>query len=368
VIISNVKLINFRNYDFIEQHFSNGINLIIGENSAGKTNLLESIYVLANTKSFRTAKDSILIKHGNSGFYLKGEFIIDSLKYFSELSILDKSKIIKFNNDRVKKIRDYIGKILVVLYHPSNLHIINETPMFRRMFVNIILSKTDIEYYVALRNYFQILNEKRAALKSYKSGSVNFDIIEVLNSRLSEFAFKIILSRIKFINIFKDIAKDKFNSVMSRKYDLNLEYKTNCISLDNYKYNLDINSLKTEINKHFLKALGSEIKFCKIMTGVQSDDFLITNSGYSAKHFFSQGEKKSFVLSLKLSEIDYMRNISGHYPIVLFDDIFSELDDIRKKFLINELNKGFQAIITDTSYNVNLDCLQNFQKIEIIRK
>ena len=364
MIISSVKLINFRNYDFIEQQFSNGINLIIGENSAGKTNLLESIYVLANTKSFRTSKDSILIKHNNSGFYLKGEFVIDSLKYFSELSILDKSKIIKFNNDRIKKIRDYIGKVLVVLYHPSNLHIINETPMFRRMFVNIILSKTDTSYYVALRNYFQILNEKRAALKLYKSGSVNFDIIEVLNSRLSEFAFKIILSRIKFINI----VKEKFNSVMSRKYELNLEYKTNCISLDNYKYNLDITSLKTEIDNHFLKMLGSEIKFCKIMTGVQSDDFLITNSGYSAKHFFSQGEKKSFVLALKLSEIDYMRNISGHYPIVLFDDIFSELDDIRKKFLINELNKGFQAILTDTAYNANLDCLQNFKKIEIVRK
>ncbi|MBP7652489.1 DNA replication/repair protein RecF [Candidatus Dependentiae bacterium] len=368
MIISSIKLINFRNYENFEQNFSNGINLILGENSSGKTNLLESIYVLSNTKSFRTVRDDILVKHNNQGFYLKGVFKINSLSYTSELSLLDKSKIIKFNNDRIKKIRNYIDKIFVVLYHPSNLHIINEIPMHRRMFMNIILSKTDVEYYVALRNYFKILNEKRAALKLYKTNSINYDIIEVLNSRLSEFACKIILSRIKFINTFKDIVKEKFNSVMARNYDLKLDYKTNCADLSNYKNHIDSNSLKDEIEKHFLKVLGSEIKYCKIMTGIQSDDILITNSGYTAKFYFSQGEKKGFVLSLKLSEIEYIRNYTGHYPIVLFDDIFSELDEQRKKYLINELSRGYQAIITDTSNNPHLENMPDFKKIEIIRK
>jgi len=364
LIVENIKLLNFRNYEFFEQHFSNGINLVIGENSAGKTNLIEAVYTLANTKSFRANRDNHLIKHKTEGFYIKGEYSINSLKCTAEISYKDRIKILRFNGERAKRLRDYISKILVVLYHPLDLYIINEGPIYRRKFINIILSKTDINYFVCLRDYFKLLDQKRAALKQYKDGKIKFDIIDLLNQRLIDFAAYIVAKRAEFSNSYFSILQTKFNAIMARDYKLKITYKTGCAEIVNNK-TCGFDSLKSEISANFSKALGQEIKYCRILKGIQTDEFNFECNGYPIKYFFSQGEKKGFALGLKLSEIEYIRDLTGMYPIALLDDIFSELDERRQKYLIQELSRGFQTIITDTTFHPSLNLLTNFRKIAL---
>ncbi|HPP86577.1 MAG TPA: DNA replication and repair protein RecF [bacterium] len=365
MIITNLKILNFRNHQNFEQTFSNAVNLVIGENSTGKTSILEAIYTLANTKSFRAHNDERLIKIGTDGFYIKG-FFKDIVEHTAEISYSYKNKILKFDNYRIKKIREYIAKISIVLYNPLHLYIINEGPVYRREFINIILSKTDVEYYVALHSYLKLLNEKRAALKLFKERKIKFDVIELINKRLSEFASIIVFKRYNFINYFKELVVEKFNLLMNRDIKLIIEYNTNCLNLKGIvKDKSKLEDFKNAAAQKFLKILGAEIRNSRILLGCQADDLTFKDSGNIVKYYYSQGERKALVLALKLAEIKYIREKTGGYPIVLLDDIFSELDDKRRQYLINELNSGFQSIITDIDFNEHLQKFSNFQKIEL---
>ncbi len=367
MIIKDIKILNFRNHLNFEQSFSNSVNLILGENSAGKTSIIEAIYFLANTKSFRTSNDRKLTRNSSGGFYLKGCFK-DSFEHISEISFDSNIKTIKYDNERIKKIREYIARISIVLYNPLNLYIINEGPVYRREFVNIILSKTDTEYYISLRSYLKLLSEKRAALKMYKERKVKYEMVELINNRLAAFAAEIIYKRNNFLKKFRELAVEKFNSVMARQSRLNIEYRTSCVDLKIQNDSAcSLSELTDQTRKNFVKMLGSEIKYGRIMTGPQCDDFSIIEGKTPVKDYYSQGERKTLTLAFKLAEIYYIRELTGGFPIVLLDDIFSELDERRRRYLINELNKGFQAIITDTDYNERLGNFPDFQKIEIIR-
>lgn len=365
MIITDIKLLNFRNYDYMLQEFSGGVNLLIGENASGKTNLLESIYTLANTKSFRSQNDNNLVKINTDGYYLKGNFLINSIPCSAEYSYISKVKTLKFNNDKIKKLREYIAKILIVLYNPIDLYIINESPVYRRLFINTVLCKIDVDYFVSLRSYMAILSQKKSALKMYRDGKIDYDSLEMLNSRLTEFGAYIVFKRMEFFKYFTVLFREKFFLVMNREYNLEVYYRTGCVDVSNYAGGVLLENIKNEIDKKFRDTLGNEIKLSRILAGVQQDDVEFISNRRPVKYFFSQGERKSMTLALKLAEIDYMRSLTGGYPIALFDDVFSELDETRQNFLVKEIGRGFQAIIADTIFNEQFTKINSFKKIDI---
>lgn len=356
--ITNLKLVNYRNYDQININFSNNINIIYGNNGTGKSNLIEAIYLLSLTKSFRTLDDKNLIKNNTNTALVKG--IIDNKVYFIELS--NSLKKVFIDNKKINRISDYISKVNIILFNPLDTKILTDSPNARRKMLNIEISQINKEYVNLLSTYNRILKHRNAYLKQlYLNGNASIDYLNILTTKLIDLGINI-------YNIRKDYI-EQINNNLTNIYKEIFDYGELKI-----KYISTFNKDKEELLQIFQKNYKKEITYGKTIFGIHHDDIHFILDGNNIKEYGSIGQQKNSIISFKLAELPLIKEKNGAYPILILDDLFSELDNKKINNIIKMLNKEVQTFITSTDIDrVNKDLLNdsyifyiNNEKIERI--
>ena len=346
--IKKLKLHGFRNYKSLNVTLTKGINIIYGENAQGKTNLLESIYVLGLTKSHRSFIDNNLIN--NNSEYLTIEGIVNNKQIDNKLNIYidNKTKVLKFNNDTIKKISDYISFMNIIIFYPDDLELIKGSPQIRRKYINLELSQLYSNYFILIQEYNKILKLRNEYLKKInKKISVDKNYIDILTGFLIDKSIMIYKMRDKFINKINIYCSDIYKDIMNLE-GFYIKYKPS-VDIDLKNYNL-----KEYLKKEYDSKLDYDIKLCSTSIGPHKDDIEFFIGDKNLKFYGSQGQQRVAVLALKLSEIEIFKKYKDTTPILLLDEIFSELDDIIKNNLLKYISKNIQTIITTTDLN-NLD-------------
>lgn len=346
--IKKLKLHNFRNYKNLVFTLTKGINIIYGENAQGKTNLLESIYVLGLTKSHRSFIDNSLINNEND--YLTIEGIINNNKIDDKLNIYidNRNKILKYNNNNIKKVSDYLSIMNIIIFSPDDLEIIKGSPQIRRKYINLELSQLYSNYYVILNEYNKILKIRNEYLKKInKRISIDKNYINILTGYLIDKSIMIYKMRNKFIKKINEHCNRIYKDIMNLE-GFNIKY------CKNIEFDLNNPNLKNYLLEEYNKKLDYDIKLCSTSIGPHKDDIEFYLNDKNLKFYGSQGQQRVGVLALKLAEIEIFKKYKETTPILLLDDIFSELDDIKKNNLLKYISRDIQTIITTTDLN-NLD-------------
>ena len=346
--IKKLKLHNFRNYKSLNITLTKGINIIYGENAQGKTNLLESIYVLGITKSHRNFIDNSLIKKNED--YLTIEGIISKNKIDDKLNIYldNKTKILKYNNNTIKKISDYISNMNIIIFYPDDLELIKGSPQIRRKYINLQLSQLYSNYFILLNEYLKILKLRNEYLKKInKKISKDLNYLDILTGYLIDKAILIYKMRDKYIKKVNEHCSNIYKNIMNLD-GFNIKYKPS-IELD-----IKDPNIKEKLKREYDKRLDYDLKLLSTSIGPHKDDIEFYLNDKNLKYYGSQGQQRIAVLALKLSEIEIFKKYKETTPILLLDDIFSELDDNKKNNLLKYISKDIQTIITTTELN-NLD-------------
>lgn len=343
--LEKIDLQHFRNYSEASVTFSPHLNIFLGRNAQGKTNILEAIYFLALTRSHRTRSDKELIQFQQSTLKLSGIVHRRSGKLPLEISLSNKGRITKVNHLKQAKLSDYIGHMTVVLFAPEDLQLVKGSPSLRRKFIDIDLGQIKPVYLSDLSNYNHVLKQRNAYLKS--TDKVDIDFLSVLDEQLADYGARVIEHRLDFIKQL-EVEADKHHSLLSNQIErLNISYESN-ISLQNHK----------SIRQAFLITLRQNHKrdIFKKNTGVgpHRDDLTFYINDMNAS-FGSQGQQRSLILSLKMAEIALIKKVTGEFPILLLDDVMSELDNHRQLKLLESIDEEVQTFMTTTS----LDHLSN---------
>lgn len=354
MIIKNLSIKNFRNYEDLNIDFNCKKNIFIGNNAQGKTNILEAIYLLAITKSYRINIDKSLIKDEKLFSKIKGIVEKDNEQILLDILINDKGKSVKKNNIVIKKISEYISNLMVIVFSPDDLEIVKGSPNIRRRFLNIEIGQINNKYLNALGEYNRLLKTRNEYLKNKKFEDIDFNYFEIINNQLSDKAAIIYQTRYQFLN--------KINPISNRIYmDI---FKSGELSLE-YKPNIDIDNFEIEkIKKIYLEKLNNNIKrdlLLKTTTyGPHRDDFVFLIDNKQIRDYGSQGQHRIAILCMKLAEIEIFKEVTKEYPILLLDDIFSELDENKKNSLIKYVDNLAQIFITTTDLNsINFELLKD---------
>ncbi|MFI3307001.1 MAG: DNA replication/repair protein RecF [Mycoplasmatota bacterium] len=348
--LKNIKINNFRNYESTNLNLSPNINIIYGNNAQGKTNLLESIYFLAITKSHRTTNESKLIRTGEETLYLKGDLKTNKGDYLLELGFDKIKKKLKINKNIITKKNEYITYMKLVIFAPEDMKLVKDGPIERRKFLNVAISQVNSNYLIILNDYNKLLNIRNDLLRKYQKGEqVDEYYFEIITQHMIKRGKNVIKARNIFIEklnyhikkIYMDIFPDNL---------LELEYKTN---IKDYENDLKINK-------------NLEIKSGNTIIGPHKDDLIFSINNENIKVYGSQGQQRVAVLALKLAQLKIYENLMDESPILLLDDVFSELDDIKKNNLLKYLKKETQVIITTTDLkNIDNQIIQKAKKIQI---
>lgn len=341
--IEQLELENFRNYKRIKTSFSKNINIIYGENAQGKTNIIEALFLCAAGRSHRTSKDRELININSSRFKVKLIVIDSSKKKEIEYSYESGKKQILINEIPIKRMAELMGNLLAVIFSPEDILIVKEGPSLRRRFMDITISQLKPSYFYNLQQYNKILNQRNNLLKEAQEKKSLLDTLDIWDEKIAWVGAEIIIERKKFIERLCKISKKKHYNLTDNCEELDIKYKTflDEIDVENKE------SVKNKFVEEILKNRRTELKRCVTIAGPHRDDFDIIVNGLPLKNFGSQGQQRTAVLSLKLSEIDIIKDETDEYPILLLDDVMSELDNKRKSYLFNNL-KNMQTFITST--------------------
>lgn len=339
--IESLKIKNFRNYGDLDVKFDDKVNVFIGKNAQGKTNLIESIYFCALGKSFKSCKDKDLIKWGEENAYIK----MNVQKKYRQTTIEAKlstsqKKSVQINSLPIRKIGELIGEVNIVFFSPQELKLVRESPDERRRFMDIDISQNNKRYFYQLSRYEKILANRNKLLKNSQSIDVVKETVDIWDRALIASAKLIAFERKKFVEQIQPYAQKAHSYLSGGKENLSLEYKCgSLVNLDeNFEKNMD-NLLKKNLQKDYKLGYTS--------IGIHRDDIDIFLNGVEVKNFGSQGQQRTVGLSLKLAELENMFNLNGEYPILLLDDVFSELDNERQQRLLKFVDRT-QTFITCT--------------------
>lgn len=337
--LKNLQLVNYRNYEKLYIEFNDRINLLLGANGQGKTNIAEAVYMLAFGKSFRTNRDREIIKFDTENLYIGGNYEKISRKGLIEIAISKSKKGIKVNKIPIIKLSELLGNINVVIFSPEDLRLVKDGPKIRRSFIDREISQIIPSYYGLLTGYNKILANRNKLLKNI---NLDLNLLDVYDENLSDYGSKIYLYRKKFIEKIAEISRDMHSRLTDSKEDLNIIYKSQ-IQIDGNNSIRDsfLNMLKAK-RKHDLDMRISGY-------GIHKDDILIQINGLDVRLYGSQGQQRTASISLKLSEIELINREVGEYPLLILDDVFSELDEKRQKLLVENL-KDVQMFITTAEH------------------
>ncbi|MHB1652522.1 MAG: DNA replication/repair protein RecF [Desulfitobacteriaceae bacterium] len=332
---------NFRNYDKNTVNLSPGINIFIGSNGQGKTNILEGIYYLLHGKSYRVQRESELIRWGEISFKLYGEFSLVDRRIRIESHYQNKHKMIKVNDVPIRRLSEYIGTINAVSFSPDDLAMVKGGPAERRRFLDLHISQIRPGYISQLNSYNKALQQKNFLLKSNVSDQQKRTQITLWNEQIILFGQKIMVNRLELVQRLKKVSEQIYSSISSGNERIGMMY----FSLgknDSEQAILDF-SKTLELKKE------DEIKRQISLVGPHRDDLVIELDDKPARIYASQGQQRSIVLSLKLAEVELIKNQKGEYPLLLLDDVLSELDHLRRKYLLDFISSSqIQTLLTMT--------------------
>lgn len=340
--VENIRLINYRNYDNLYMELNKKTNIFIGKNAQGKTNLLEAIYMCARGRSFRTNRDREIINFEKDQAYVGANMKIGDFDKFIEIKMeRNKTKRIKVNKRELKNYKELYSGLNVVVFSPEDLNLIKGGPQERRNFLNQEISQIKPLYHHNISRYNKVLFQRNNALKSAKFKKNMASILDVFDLQLIRLGSEIIIERDRYIEELSQISNRVHKKTTSGSENLNLRYSTN----------IDIYEDKEDMERRYLKKMKENISkdmetsFTEF--GPHRDDMQMFINDKDLKIFGSQGQQRTGVLSIKLSEVELINRQVGSYPVLLLDDVFSELDEDRRKYLIESF-KDMQTIITIT--------------------
>ena len=334
MLITNLKINNFRNYNKLELNFNNKINIFYGNNAQGKTNIIESIFFSSFGKSFRTNKEKEIIKKGEDFAKINIEYQKKDRDGKIKIILSDKKNIF-INDVKIQKLSEMLGKINVIIFTPDDINILKQGPSNRRRFLNIMISQLKINYVNNLNYYIKTLEQRNNYLKQKNCDN---NMLEIWDEKLIEYGIKIQEYRSNFIKKINE----KIKPIHKEITDEEIEIKY----ISDFKDKKDF-AEKLKKNREIDKIKG----FTSV--GIHRDDFKIYINGENVAVYGSQGQNRTSVISLKLAELEVIKDEIGEYPIMLLDDFMSELDNTRINKLLNKI-KNLQVIITCTE-KIKLD-------------
>ena len=352
--IEKIRLQNFRNYENLEIDLNKNINIIYGENAQGKTNIIESIFLCAFGKSFRTSKEKEMIKFNEEkslveAFYQKkdrdGKIKIE----------LGNKKQISLNGIKIKKLSELLGNINIVIFTPEDINILRDGPVKRRRFLDMMIGQLRPNYVYNLNMYTKTIEQRNNYLRQIKEENKPEEMLEIWDEKLAEYGEKVYIYRKEFIEKIYNKINEIHGNITDNKETLKIEFISNCDNKEKY-----LKLLKERRKLDIIKGFTTK--------GIHRDDFVIYINGKEVNIYGSQGQNRTVVLSLKIAELNVIYEEIGEYPILLLDDFMSELDEVRRKNFLNNI-KNTQVILTCTEkidlpeveYN-----LYNIRKGEIV--
>ena len=347
--ISSLELADFRNIISLHMDFSEGTNILYGENAQGKTNILESLYMVSTTKSHRGVRDRDMIRFGMEEAHIRSLFMRGEIDYRVDMHLRrNKSKGIAINGQRIRKASELIGLLHIVFFSPEDLAIVKNGPSERRRFMDMELCQLDVSYLYNLTSYNKIVNQRNNLLKDITYHPELTDTLDVWDSQLISLGTKIIDRRTLFINQVNEIIYDIHKNLTGDNEKLMIKYDPN-VEIMEYSQKIKRNREK-------------DIKYKLTSVGPHRDDFVFFINDMDSKKYASQGQQRTAALSLKLSEIKLVENITGQKPILLLDDVLSELDSNRQNYLLNSIG-DIQTIVTCTGLDEFINSRLTVNKI-----
>lgn len=357
--VKELSLIHYRNYEQLKLSFDPTIHLFIGDNAQGKTNILESLHVLALAKSHRTSKDKEWISWNQDYAVIQGIIEKKHSTVPLELQISAKGKKAKVNRIEQKKLSDYIGVLNVVMFAPEDLELVKGSPQVRRRFIDMEMGQISSVYLHYLAHYYKILQQRNALLKDWNKRKENSTMVDIFTVQLIEIAAKILIKRALFIKRLQQWAEPIHQRITNsvEKLEISYIYST---PIHTEMTEKEINETLTE---KFDKIREQEESRGSTLIGPHRDDLQFSVNGMNVQVFGSQGQQRTTALSLKLAEIELIKAEVGEYPILLLDDVLSELDDHRRSHLLEAIQNRVQTFVTNTSVEGIDSILLNQSKI-----
>ena len=338
MFFKTLELQNFRNYDNLNLKLDPHINIIVGKNGQGKTNIIESLYYIAYLKSHRISDDDILIKNDKKNFKIKAKLKRESLLDEIKIEQNIENRKVYFNQTEMLKKGEYLELINVILFEPTNLEILKGSPNIRRDFLNDAISQINSNYYNILNDFNRLLKMRNEFLKSKRNDQ---DYLDTLDKYYVEKSIIIYQMRAKYINRINEFIADIYENIMNIP-NLKIEYRS---FFEKIK---DESDLKEALLKEMKNNYEKEKYLGQTVEGPQKDDFIFMIDENNLKEYGSQGQQRGAVIALKFAEAEIVKKYKNVIPVFLLDDVFSELDGIRKNNLLKYITSEYQVILTTT--------------------
>lgn len=335
--INSLELSHYRNYNDLSIAFDPGITILYGDNAQGKTNILEAVYLSGTTKSHRGSKDRDIIQFGEEEAHIRLHLTKHEVGHRIDMHLRkNKSKGVAIDGQSIKKSGELFGMIHMIFFSPEDLSIIKNAPSERRRFINLELCQLNKLYYYNYVNYNKALNQRNTLLKQIAFNPKVKDTLDMWDTCLMEYGKCIIEERELFIKQLNDIVKGIHHHLTGEKESIEIGYEKN-VTIEDYE---NMMCSKREM----------DLKYQSTQTGPHRDDMCFYINGIDVRKFGSQGQQRTAALSLKLAEIELVKSIIHDTPILLLDDVMSELDSSRKNYLLDSI-KEVQTIVTCTGYD-----------------
>ena len=333
MFIKTIKLKNFRNYDYQEIQLDKGVNIFIGDNAQGKTNILESVFLCSMGKSFRAKKDKELVKIGKEECFIEIEYEKSDRKGRIAFNITDKKSIF-LNDIKIKKLSELLGNINIVMFSPDDIEILKDGPIKRRRFLNMMISQLRPNYTHVYNLYTKVLEQRNNYLRQIKIEGKDENFLDIWDEKLAEYGEVIYRYRYEFVEKIKEKLLVIHRKITEGNEEIDIKYLSDFYIKENFLKKLKENRRK-DIQKGYTTS------------GVHRDDFEIYINDKKVNIYGSQGQHRTAMLSLKLSELYVIYDDIGEYPILLLDDFMSELDEKRRRNFVRNITEA-QVLITGT--------------------
>ncbi|MGG5254494.1 DNA replication/repair protein RecF [Neobacillus sp. SM06] len=346
MFIEQLLLKDFRNYEQLDITFENKVNVILGENAQGKTNVMESIFVLAMAKSHRTSNDKELIRWDQEYGKIEGRVQKQYGSLPMQLVISKRGKKARLNHIEQQRLSQYVGNMNVVMFAPEDLNLVKGSPQVRRRFIDMEIGQVSPIYLHDMSQYQKILQQRNHYLKMMQLKKQNDQtMLEILTEQFIHTAVKIVAKRFEFLLLLEKWAQPIHNGISRGLETLKIEYKPSLeVSEDQ-----ELSKMIASFEEKFYKVKEREIERGTTLFGPHRDDLLFFVNERDVQTFGSQGQQRTTALSLKLAEIELIQSEISEYPILLLDDVLSELDDYRQSHLLNTIQGKVQTFVTTTS-------------------
>ena len=351
MFIKRLQMLNYRNYNALDIELCPNVNVFMGDNAQGKTNILEAIYYCAFAKSHRTSKDKELINWNGEHAFISVDVGRERLDKRIDISILkDGKKSIRINKIKIKKIGELFGNFNVVMFSPEDLRIIKDSPGVRRKFIDMELCQLNPKYYYNLVQYNKVLNERNILLRNRNTSS---EMLEIYDMQLVEFGYNIIIDRLEYIKKLNKYSEKIHSDITSGKEKIEFKYTSTIKDLENIK-----ESFYSLLEKN--RARDCERGITSI--GPHWDDFVVLINDIDTKSYGSQGQQRTAVLTIKFASLKIIKELTGEHPVLLLDDVLSELDFSRKRYILSTIG-DIQTIITCTGIEDLYEYLDDKSKV-----